>query len=331
MVRTWLMLGVCTAALASSITYNYIGNTFNECNGYPFPNGACPANYATDFIIASATFSTPLAGNLSAANLASSPNLLAWTIGDSLAFTSFSSTDTNASAELTNFIFSTNFAGGISGWTMTAETDGFTKGASGNSELGTFNPPFNSSNNTPEADFLIGNGGNITIFGWNVGNSLPGTWTETLNGFQGGTTSAPVTIGGLPIVGLNGTIAGLGTEDYYTFYWGGGAFSATAAVTGASSGASYVFSAGVSGSCNSVGNETLNSGDGFSETISVGNLAPGQYCIGLDATSASDPNFSLTFSTPVSSTPEPGTFVLLSAGLAIAAVRQCLARPNTRG
>src|SRR5580658_4598053 len=111
MVRTWLMLGVCTAALASSITYNYIGNTFNECNGYPFPNGACPANYATDFIIASATFSTPLAGNLSAANLASSPNLPPWAIGDSLAFKSFSSTDTNGSAELTNFIFSTNFAG----------------------------------------------------------------------------------------------------------------------------------------------------------------------------------------------------------------------------
>ena len=165
------------------------------------------------------------------------------------------------------------------------------------------------------------NGGNITIFGWNVGNSLPGTWTETLNGFQGGTTSAPVMIGGLPIVGLNGTIAGVGTEDYYTFYWGGGAFSATAAVTGASSGASYGFSAGVSGSCNSVGNETLNSGDGFSDTISAGNLAPGQYCIGLDTTSASDPNFSLTFSTPVSNAPEPGTFVLLSAGLAIATVR----------
>ena len=141
MFGTWLMLGVCTAALGSSITYNYIGNTFNECNGLAPANGACPGNYATDYIIASATFSTPLAGNLSAANLASSPNLLAWTIGDSLAFTSFSSTDMNASAELTNFIFSTNSAGDISGWTMTAETDGFTKGASGNSELGTSTLP----------------------------------------------------------------------------------------------------------------------------------------------------------------------------------------------
>lgn len=329
MVRTWLVLAVCTSAFGGSITYNYIGNTFNECNGIAAPNGACPANYATDYIVASTTFSTPLVGNLSTANLASSSNFLGWTIGDSLGYTSFSSTDTNASAELTNLIFSTSSAGGITGWTMTAATDGFTKGLLGNSELGAFNPPFNSSNNTPEADFLIVNGGNISTFGWNVGNSLPGTWTETLNGFQGGTTSAPVMIGGLPIVGLNGTISGLGTEDYYTFYWGGGAFSATASVTGASSGASYVFSAGVSGSCNSVGNETLNSGDGFSDTISAGNLAAGQYCIGLDATSASDPNFSLTFSTPVSSAPEPGTFVLLFTGLAIVAVRNRLA--STRG
>ena len=99
------MLALCTAGFGASITYNYTGITFNECNGVAPANGACPANYAADYIIASATFSTPLAGNLSAANLASSPNLLAWTIGDSLAFTSFSSTDTNASAELTNSDF----------------------------------------------------------------------------------------------------------------------------------------------------------------------------------------------------------------------------------
>ena len=63
--------------------------------------------------------------------------------------------------------------------------------------------------------------------------------------------------------------------------------------------------------------ETLNSGDGFSGTISSGNLAPGQYCIGLDANSPDDPNFSLIFNTPVGGVPEPSTFFLFSAGIGL--------------
>ena len=74
----------------------------------------------------------------------------------------------------------------------------------------------------------------------------PGTWTSTLNSFQGGTTSAPVyLIGGVPVAGVTGTIGGLGSEDYYSFVWAGGAFSASASITGANTGASYLFSEGV--------------------------------------------------------------------------------------
>jgi hypothetical protein len=50
--------------------------------------------------------------------------------------------------------------------------------------------------------------------------------------------------------------------------------------------------------------------------VQSANLAAGQYCIGLDANSPNDPSFSLTFSSPVDSTPEPGSVVLLAAGLA---------------
>jgi PEP-CTERM motif len=129
---------------------------------------------------------------------------------------------------------------------------------------------------------------------------------------------------------ITGTISGLGAEDYYSFYWGGGAFSATASVTGASSGGSYVFSAGAASACSSVGSEMLNSGDGFSNTISDSNLSPGEYCIGLDANSANDPGFSLTFSSPVSNVPEPGTFMLLLGGFVTMAIASRAASRRTR-
>lgn len=162
-----------------------------------------------------------------------------------------------------------------------------------------------------------------------VGSTFTAVNTQTLTGFQGGTTSAPVFLVGGPVGELTGTISGFGDEDYYTFNWGGGVFAATASITGAASDASYLFSAGLSaGGCNSVASQTLNSGDAFSATISAGNLAPGQYCIGIDANSAADPNFTLTFNTPVTGVPEPGTFGLLFGGLAaFAAVR----RPRARG
>ena len=66
---------------------------------------------------------------------------------------------------------------------------------------------------------------------------------------------------------------------------------------------------------------TLNSGDGYSGTISVGNLPAGQYCIGLDATSGGDPNYAITFATTLAATtPEPGSFVMLTIGLGVMAV-----------
>jgi hypothetical protein len=231
-------------------------------------------------------------------------------MGDALGNTpSFSSTDANAAAELTGLLLSTNSGGGITGWGMAV--------MAGGTQMGVNNPPFIGGSGFPLADYLIGNYGNSNPGGWNLGNSATGVWTETLNGFQGGTTSAPVfLVSGSPVAGLTGTIGGQGSEDYYEFYWGGGAFSATASITGASTTASYLFTEGLAGSfCSGGASQTLNNGDSFTSTIASANLAPGQYCIGIDANSANDPNFSLTFNTPVSGVPEPSGFVLLSAGL----------------
>jgi hypothetical protein len=119
-----------------------------------------------------------------------------------------------------------------------------------------------------------------------------------LIGFQGGTSVAAPVLPGAIVAVVTGSISGQGSESYYSFQWSGGAFSATASVTGASNTASYLFSEGPTGSCNS-GSMTLNSGDSFTSTISVPNLTPGQYCIGIDATNSNDPAFTLTFNTPV--------------------------------
>ena len=64
MVKACLIVTLCTAAFGGSITYNYTGNTFNDCNGANFLNGNCPANSFSDYDIASLTFSAPLAANL---------------------------------------------------------------------------------------------------------------------------------------------------------------------------------------------------------------------------------------------------------------------------
>lgn len=145
----------------------------------------------------------------------------------------------------------------------------------------------------------VGYGGTITQFTY---APVPtGSSPVTLSGVPGGTTAAPVYLfGGSPVAQVTGTIAGSGAQDYYVFYWGGGAFSATASVTGASNAASYLFTEGSAGTCTGGASQTLNSGDSFTGTISIASLPAGEYCIGLNANNSNDPAFALSFSTPVS-------------------------------
>src|ERR1035438_3656273 len=59
------------------------------------------------------------------------------------------------------------------------------------------------------------------------------TEVATLIDFQGGSSSTPVLLpGGQLVAEVTGTIGGQGTQDYYTFFWSGGVFSATASMAG---------------------------------------------------------------------------------------------------
>jgi len=321
MLKAWFVPLLCTAAFGSTITYNYVGNTFDRCNGTTTGSGNCPGNFTSDFTQASFTFNAPLAGGLSSVN--EIPSVTSWSISDGLGAASFASTDVNAASELQQLMLSTNASGGITGWGI--EVSNFVPNVSGNAFF-MLNPTIiGGGTGLPLADALqVNGGGNGGIGppgpGYNLGNSVPGTWTETLNDFQGGSASSPVfLLGGSPIGEVTGTIGG-GSVDYYVFNWGGGAFSATATVSDTSSGDSFLFSGGFVGTCDAA-SQTLNSGDGFTGTISVANLAPGQYCIGLADISAPDPNFTLKFNTPIGAAPEPSEVVLLCAGLAMIAIR----------
>ncbi len=57
------------------------------------------------------------------------------------------------------------------------------------------------------------------------------------------------------------------------------------------------------GGCSGGRTATLNSSDSFTGTIAIANLAPGYYCVGIDANSSNDPAFALTFNTPVTGAP----------------------------
>jgi hypothetical protein len=149
--------------------------------------------------------------------------------------------------------------------------------------------------------------------------------------FQGGSTTTPVLLSSNePVSEVTGTIGALGSEEFYLFSWAGGAFSATASITGDSNaGDSYLFSEGAPGNCGDGGTQTLNSGDSFTSTITIGNLAPGQYCVGIEANNSVDPAFAIAFNTPVEATlPEPATLGLLSVGLAILGVRSFMGRKS---
>src|SRR5262249_1997283 len=111
-----------------------------------------------------------------------------------------------------------------------------------------------------------------------------GTGTFTATGGNG--TATPISGGpsagnpvqiGTAVSQILGNIGGNVTADYYRFYWPGGTFSATASV-GATSGSYGFLLDGPSDV--KISDLILNSGDGWTATISPLLLAAGFYTIG---------------------------------------------------
>ena len=314
------VLASASLAHASSITYNYTGNPFTSVNGV----------YTTsDSVSGSFTLSSPLGVNLSfgdnpggCGNCAGNVSSLVTGYSFSDGVNTWDPTNTATSGLYTGeFYIGTNAVGNITSWSVVL------RGISGPfqfdpdyAEIATCGFPGCSED---QAQFLPTANTSASASVMN-----PGTWSETLNGFQGGSSFAPaLLVYGPGVEGVNGVISGLGAQDYYQFQWAGGAFSATASIADQSLADTFLFSLGVSGTCSTV-SQTLNSGDSFSGTISLANLAPGLYCIGLTSTTENDPGFTLTFNTLVQGQaqseglylPEPTSLALLSIGLGMIGV-----------
>jgi hypothetical protein len=297
------VLGTASLCSAGTVTYNYTGNDYTTCAGTYCTGGP----YAL-----SVSFTTTLTGgaldNLPFTDISSTITSFTFTDGSGL-------TINNSNGPDPRLYISTNASGNFVGWLIA----GCIQSTECNTQMQTnWNSSFGFQPGRDVSETTLSFAGSYGF----IGND-PGTWTSALNGFQGGPSSMPVyLLSGPPVADVTGTIGGQGSQDYYWFQWPGGAFSATGGITGASAGASYLFSEGGAGSCSSGGTATLNSSDSFSGTISFANLAPGQYCIGIDANNLNDPSFSLTFNTPVEgvATPEPSTLLLLSVGLGTACV-----------
>ncbi len=187
-----------------------------RCDGTVAVSGNCPATYSSDYVIASFTFNGPLGANLSSVNRVTSPNLIAWTMGDAAGATpTLSSSDANAATELATLVLSTNSSGAITAWTMQAATVGFTDSPflAGSVFYGISNPTFIGGSGFPNADDLVfgGNGGDVNVpgGGYNLSSGLPGMWT------QGGATTKTYQYTGSPFTACSvGTCPSNYTSDY---------------------------------------------------------------------------------------------------------------------
>jgi len=176
MVKCCLIVILCTAAFGGTITYGYTGSPFTACTF-----GTCPANYTSDYIIASISFAAPLAANLPLTE--ESAALTGWTFGDALGNFSYSSSDPSTAAYLTGIP-----ADGVSALALSTDINGNivdsdmgvfpaeVLGLVGTSEGGIFNPT-GQSNGLTVASFVEINWG--TAEEWDAVSSTPGQWTQT--------------------------------------------------------------------------------------------------------------------------------------------------------
>ena len=182
------------------------------------------------------------------------------------------------------------------------------------------------------------------LFGWGAANDPATTqiafsnFTYTsapaaISGMTGGTASLPTDLSSATVGSIYGTVGDPGHEsDFYTFYWGGGDFSASVGIPGAEfltyTPDDLLFKLCDGANCVSQDSylaSALAGEDNVWETLLQASLDAGFYTIGVVDTALVpfDPPFHIIFETPTTATnekppvavPEPATLALLLAGL----------------
>lgn len=175
------LLGWVTPVQATPLTYDYTGTLFTFC-GFGCPGsshpGNVPADWASDYVLASITFAAPLAPNLPLTD--ESASLTAWTIKDALGHFSLSSAAGdvlrgNLADGIPPLVLSTNANGDIMNYIMST---GPLPGSVG-TQVAILNPPVIcvECGGVPIASFVAVNFGNDNLE-WDAFSSVPGRWTN---------------------------------------------------------------------------------------------------------------------------------------------------------
>ena len=159
-----------------------------------------------------------------------------------------------------------------------------------------------------------------SIFGQFVGFSvdLP-TAPKDLGDFPGGTVDDPAILPSGEIGSIEGHIGDALSQQVYAFNWDGGLFDTVATIDPGAilPGQSFSFELlSLSGTVLKTG-DLLTSVNGSSELESV--LASGSYLVGLFTSAGADPDFKITFETPIvtAAAPEPSLWLMMISGVAL--------------
>jgi probable HAF family extracellular repeat protein len=178
------------------------------------------------------------------------------------------------------------------------------------------NPTVTDATGVNDAGVIVG------YTGLSSGTTLSGFRATPIAGapldiaLAGGDASAPVVLPLSQISSISGAIGGGVSSQFYSFAWTGGAFGATLSLTGADPSMTYEFELCSGSSCGTILDSTEINASNWTGTLDD-TLAAGPYTIGLiENQTGTDPDFTLSFITAVSSVPEPGVWTLLLLGFA---------------
>ena len=175
--------------------------------------------------------------------------------------------------------------------------------------------------------FLIVNGDpypTYTVY-YGTGSVLPAT-PQVISDIAGGTVDHPAILPTGLVGQVSGAIGGADNashNDFYQFNWDGGdgeaLFQATATMTDAEPGDIFNFELFRPADHTLIQDLVLNDNNAFTQTMSV-ELASGAYVIGMTTDTPIDPEYTITFNTPVTGTasvdaPEPSSLALLAGAL----------------
>jgi len=187
-----LLMGMAVPFVNADTIYDYTGTTFTLCT-----YGPCPANYTSDYLIASISFSAPLSDSMSLTDVF--PTLTGWTIGDALGNFFYSSSNPGTATYLTGFpsngtpplALSTDIDGNIANSYMTAFPAEVLK-IVGASEAFMFAPAVPEKKCNGGAGCVVASGVEIDwglTSEWDAISSTAGQWTESTGAPEPSTTA----------------------------------------------------------------------------------------------------------------------------------------------